>query len=247
MKFSKKTIRIMLVDDHQTMLWGLTKLIENEKPRMEVVGTARTCEEALSQIGTLSPDVILLDLDLGGTSALEILPALLLNPASRVLIFTGERDQAILDQAVLQGGRGILRKDASAELVLKAIEKIAEGEIWLDRETLGRAFSGFMKPQKIPKYDPETEKQASLTARELKIIYTVVESNGALNKSLAQRLFISEHTFRNHLTSIYQKLGASNRLELYIYAIKYKLINPAATQNTGHQAVNALSAARTAS
>lgn len=240
MKISKKTIRVMLVDDHQTMLWGLGKLIENEQPRMEVVGTARTCEEALSQIGKLCPDVILLDLDLGGTSALEILPALVLNTASRVLIFTGERDQATLDQAVLQGARGILRKEASAELVLKAIEKIAEGEIWLDRETLGRAFSGFMSPEIIPKYDPETEKQASLTARELKIIYAVVESSGALNKSLAKQLFISDHTLRNHLTSIYQKLGASNRLELYIYAIKHKLINPEAIQNTGNQAVSAV-------
>ena len=227
----------MLVDDHQTMLWGLAKLIENEKPRMQVVGTARTCEEALSQIGTLCPDVILLDLDLGGTSALEILPTLLLNPASRVLIFTGERQQATLDLAVFRGARGILRKDASAEQVLKAIEKTAEGEIWLDRETLGRVFSGFMSPQAAPRHDPETEKQASLTARELKIIHAVVESSGALNKSLAQRLFISDHTLRNHLTSIYQKLGVSNRLELYIYAMKHKLVNPAASGKTADQAV----------
>lgn len=234
MKLLKKTIRVMLVDDHQTMLWGLTKLIENEKPRMEVVATARTCEEALSKIGMLSPDVILLDLDLDGTSSLEILPTLLLNSSSRVLIFTGERQQATLDLAVHRGARGILRKDASAEQVLKAIEKTAEGEIWLDRETLGRVFSGFMNPQTARKHDPETEKQASLTARELKIIQAIVESNGALNKSLAQRLFISDHTLRNHLTSIYQKLGVGNRLELYIYSVKYKLANPATIENTGH-------------
>lgn len=226
MELKKNTIRVMLVDDHQTMLWGLTKLIENEKPRMEVVGTARTCEEALSQIAVICPDVILLDLDLGGTSALEILPGLVLNPATRVLIFTGERQQAILDIAVFQGARGILRKDASAEQVLKAIEKTAEGEIWLDKETLGRVFSKFISPKIIPKNDPEAEKQASLTTRELKIIYAVVESNGALNKALAQRLFISDHTLRNHLTSIYQKLGVSNRLELYIYATKHQLANP---------------------
>jgi len=228
----------MLVDDHQTMLWGLTKLIENEKPRMEVVGTAKTCEEALSQIAVLCPDVILLDLDLGGISALEILPALLLNPATRILIFTGERQQAILDMAVFQGARGILRKDASVEQVLKAIEKTADGEIWLDRETLGRVFSGFISPKTMHKHDPETEKQASLTARELKIIYVVVESSGALNKALAQRLFISDHTLRNHLTSIYQKLGVSNRLELYIYALKHKLASPASAGTIGNQTGN---------
>lgn len=236
MKQPEKAIRIMLVDDHQTMLWGLVKLIESEKPRMEVVGTARTCDEALVKIGSLCPDVILLDLDLGGTSALDILPALLSHPASRILIFTGERDQAMLDLAVFRGARGILHKDASAEHVLKAIEKTAEGEIWLDRETLGRVFSEFTSPKAVHKPDPEAEKQGSLTARERKIIHAIVEGSGALNKALAQRLFISEHTLRNHLTAIYQKLGVSNRLELYVYAVKHQLGNFAAMGSSGDQA-----------
>lgn len=216
-------IRVMLVDDHQTMLWGLNKLIESEAPRMAVVGIASTCEEALSKVGTLRPDVILLDLDMGGTSALDILPQLLSNTGSRVLVFTGERQQAILDEAVIRGARGIVRKDASAEQVLKAIEKTAKGEVWLDRETLGRMFNEFTKPKPTPAHDPEADKQASLTLRERKIIHAIVESNGALNKTLAQRLFISDHTLRNHLTSIYQKLGVGNRLELYVYAVKHRL------------------------
>jgi DNA-binding NarL/FixJ family response regulator len=223
MKLHKQTIRVMLVDDHQTMLWGLVKLIETEKPRMEVAGTAQSASEALEKINQLSPDVILLDLDLGGSSGLDLLPALQSNPQSRVLIFTGERDQAKLDLAVFRGARGILRKDASAEHVLKAIEKTAEGEIWLDRGTLGRVFSEFMSPKVVQKPDPEAEKKASLTARERKIIHVIVEGNGALNKTLAQKLFISDHTLRNHLTSIYQKLGVNNRLELYVYAVKHQL------------------------
>ena len=213
----------MLVDDHQTMLWGLTKLIESEKPRMKVVGTATTCDEALAKIGLLHPDVILLDLDLNGVSALEVLPALLSNSASNVLIFTGARDQATLDLAIFKGARGVLRKDASAEHVIKAIEKTAAGEIWLDRQTLGRVFSEFVVPKAPPQRDPDVEKHKSLTAREQKVIYAVVEGSGALNAALAERLFISEHTLRNHLTSIYHKLGVSNRLELYVYAVKHQL------------------------
>lgn len=228
----------MLVDDHQIMLWGLSQLIESEKPRMEVAGTARTCEEALEKVGLLHPDVILLDLDLGGVNALDILPALLLTPSS-VLIFTAERQQATLDQAVFRGARGILQKDASAEQILKAIEKTAEGEMWIDRETMSRVLGGFMLSQSVKKPDPETEKQLSLTARELKIIFAIVESSGLPNKALAQRLFISEHTLRNHLTSIYQKLGVINRLELYIYATKQKMINTAVTVNIRSQAIGA--------
>ncbi|MFD2270615.1 response regulator transcription factor [Undibacterium arcticum] len=113
----------MLIDDHKTMLWGLARLIEGENSRMEVVGTASNCDEALAQIGQLAPDVILLDLDLGGKCSLDILPALLANGVSRALILTGTREQATLDLAVLRGARGVVRKDASAEQVLKAIEK----------------------------------------------------------------------------------------------------------------------------
>jgi len=218
-----KPIGVMLVDDHQTMLWGLSKLIDGEKPRMQVVGTARNCEEALQQVDRVIPDVILLDLDLGGKSALDILPGLLSNSVSRVLILTGERQQKTLDQAVLGGARGVLRKDAAAEQVLLAIERMHNGELCLDSETMSRVFAEFVDSKRAHKVDPEAEKQATLTVKERKIIRAVVDGSGASNKALAERLFITEHTLRNHLTSIYQKLEVSNRLELYVYAVKHQL------------------------
>lgn len=229
MKIPDRCIRVMIVDDHQTLLWGLSRLIDGEKPRMEVVGTARGCEEALARAAELSPDIVLLDLDLDGQSGLDIIAALAANPLTRVLILTGERKPVVLDLAVQRGARGILRKDASAEQVLKAIEKTYQGEIWLDRDTLGRVFGGFMQPG-ASQADPEARKHASLTAREKKIIQMIVEGRGALNKALAEKLYISEHTLRNHLTSVYHKLGVSNRLELYVYAIKHRL-GTAQTEN----------------
>lgn len=222
-KLPGQAIRVMLVDDHHTMLWGLTKLIESENPRMKVVGTAATCDEALVKVGLLQPDVILLDLDLDGTNAVQFIPGLLENSACNILVFTGSRDQETLDLAILQGARGVLRKDASAEHVIKAIEKTAAGEIWLDRQTLGRVFNEFMAPKALPQPDQALEKHLGLTAKEKKVISAVVAGSGALNSALAQRLFISENTLRNHLTSIYHKLGVSNRLELYIYAVKHEL------------------------
>jgi two-component system nitrate/nitrite response regulator NarL len=219
----EKPIGVMLVDDHQTMLWGLSRLIDGEKPRMQVVGTARNCEEALEQVDQVTPDVILLDLDLGGKCALDILPGLLSNSVSRVLILTGERQQKNLDLAVFGGARGVLRKDAAAEQVLQTIERMHHGELCLDNETMSRVFAEFVDAKRTHKIDPEAEKQAALTCKERKIIHTVVDGNGASNKALAERLFITEHTLRNHLTSIYQKLGVSNRLELYVYAVKHQL------------------------
>ena len=216
-------ITVMLVDDHPTVLWGLTKLIESKGPRMKVVGTARTCEEALDQIGRLTPDVIVLDLDLKGRSALEILPRLLSNSRSRALILTGEGQQRTLDLAVLGGARGVLRKDAPAEDVLEAIEKTYLGELWLDKETIGRVFTEFMDSKKPPALDAAKQKEATLTAKERKVIQAIVQASGASNKAVAGQLFITEHTLRNHLTSIYQKLEVSNRLELYVYAVKHQL------------------------
>lgn len=223
---SDGTIRVMLVDDHQTMLWGLEKLIQGESPRMEVVATARSCDEALSKARQMLPDVIVLDLELGQKNALDIVPSLLSDLASRVLVLTGEREQATLDQAVLRGARGVLSKDASAEQVLKAIEKIHKGELWLDHGTLSRMFNEILTTKAMPKHDPEMDKKMSLTASERKIVHAIVKESGASNKAIAQRLFISEHTLRNHLTSIYHKLGVINRLGLYVYAIKHQLASP---------------------
>ena len=222
-KAAQQPIRVMLIDDHPTLLWGLEKLINSETPRMSVMATARNAEEALACLAHETPDVVLLDLDLDGQSGLVLMPALLKQSRTRVLILTGERKQSVLDQAVQKGARGILRKDASAEHVLKAIEKTHEGELWLDRGTLGRVFTEFRDPASVPKPDPETLRQASLTARERRIIALVVQSQGASNKALAQSLFISEHTLRNHLSSVYQKLDVANRLELYVYATRHQL------------------------
>ena len=220
---AQQPIRVMLIDDHPTLLWGLEKLINAETPRMSVMATARNAQEALACLAHETPDVVLLDLDLDGQSGLTLLPALLHERRTRVLILTGERQQNILDQAVQKGARGILRKDASAEHVLKAIVKTHEGELWLDRSTLGRVFTEFRDPVSARKPDPETLRQASLTARERRIIALVVQSQGASNKALAQSLFISEHTLRNHLSSVYQKLDVANRLELYVYATRHQL------------------------
>lgn len=216
-------IRVMIVDDHPTLLWGLEKLISGEHPRMEVVGTAGNAEEAVLRLRNVVPDVVLLDLDLNGQNGLDLLPALLVNPATRVLILTGERQQSVLDQAVQKGARGILHKTASAHQVVKAIEKTHEGEMWLDRSTMGRVFSEYREKTTPEKADPDVAMRASLTVRERKIIGMIVEGQGASNNELAERLFISPHTLRNHMTSIYSKLNLGNRLELYVYAVKHQI------------------------
>ncbi len=218
-----QAIRVMLVDDHRTLLWGLEKLVQGQSPKMAVVGTAENGDDAVEMASRLRPDVVLLDLDLCGRSTVEIIPALMSNGVSRVLVLTACREPAVLDEAVMRGARGVLHKGANADQVLKAIDRVHHGELWLDHERLGRVFVEMINPRPALENKTRLSELAELTARELTIVRTVVDQSGAPNKVIAARLFISEHTLRNHLTSIYQKLGVSNRLELYVHAIRHGL------------------------
>lgn len=213
-------ISVMVVDDHPTMLWGLSRLIEAQADAMRLVGSASNCDEALALAAQAAPDVIVLDLTLGERSGIEIMEQLQRSRRSRVLVLTAERDRHKLDQAVLAGAQGVLRKDAPAQQVVEAIERVHRGEMLVDGATLGRLLNELRSP---PPADPESKKQAQLTPKERKIVDVVLMSEGASNKALADRLFVTEHTLRNHLSSIYQKLEVANRLELYIYARKHQM------------------------
>ena len=219
-----QSIRVFLVDDHPTMLWGLQRLVEGASPRMTVAGTASTFDDAQAWLVALVPDVVVLDMDLGGRSSLELLPFIRERSGARVLVLTGVRDQALLDQAMLLGARGVLNKSAPPQQVLEAIEAVHRGEVWLDGKDLGRVFSQLVQGRSVPHTDAAAADRDRLTARERRIVGCVVEqSGGTSNAALADLLCIAEHTLRNHLSTIYQKLGVRNRLELYVYAVKHNL------------------------
>jgi len=220
-------IRVMLVDDHKTMLWGLEKLLAGAHPAMRVVGSAGDIDTALAMAADKLPDVVLLDIDLGGVSSVDFLPALLAGGAARALMFSGTRDQDELCRAVRSGARGVVGKDASAEQLIAAIARVHCGEMALEPALFERLLGAMTRPAASVVQDPQAARVAAqiaqLTAKERKIIAMMAEGNGALNKTIAQRAFISEQTLRNHLTTIYQKLDVANRLELYVFAGKHGL------------------------
>lgn len=222
-----RSIRVMLVDDHRSVLWGLEKLIDGERPKMEVIAKATSCASAMQAAREASPDVVVLDLDLGGENAAEIIPGLIGSGATRVLVLTGATDQKVSEHSVLRGACGIVHKQEPAETLLKAIEKVHRGELWLDRATTGRVFVELSRPRSGGgETAAETRKLEALTVREREIVERLVAEPGADNKRLAERLRIGEHTLRNHLSRIYDKLGVPNRLELYVYAQRHGLSRP---------------------
>jgi len=193
-------------------------LIDNE-PNMEVVGQAANRAEALSVAKTAKPNLVILDIDLGGEDGLDFLPELQeLVPEARVLVLTGLREIEAHRRAARLGAAGLVLKEHAADILLKAINKVHDGELWLDRGMLG---SLLREATQEAKDDPDAVKIATLTPREREVVTLI--SEGLKNRDVAGRLFISETTVTHHLTSIYAKLGLSDRLELVIFAFANRL------------------------
>ena len=219
-----KPIRVMIIDDHAVLRSGLRLLIE-EQPGLKVVGEAANRADAIMIATREQPDIILLDLDIKGDNGLDFLPQLH-NAVreARVIILTGVSDPEVHQRAIRLGARGLVHKEHAVEVVVKAIEKVYVGEVWFDRSMMGSVIAEMTRATGTKTADPEAAKIATLTEREREVVALIGE--GLKNKNIADRLFISETTVRHHLTSIFNKLEVSDRLELVIYAYRQGLANP---------------------
>lgn len=212
-------IRVLLVDDQQIVLWGLEKLIDSEKPRMEVVGIATNISDAKRIVIETQPDILVLNIYLDDIDCVNFIPDFTNNGSTRVVIFTETHDKEIIDRAVLSGARGVVHRKESMQTILRAIEKIHDGELWLDRITTGRIFLQNSRMRGKISHDADSEKITTLTRKECMILRAFSDGvGGEQNKQIAAKLCMSEHTLRNHLTSIFSKLGIKNRFSLFAYA-----------------------------
>lgn len=217
---AKSPIRILLVDDHAIVRDGLRMLIESQTG-MKVVGQAANRKETLQLAASATPDLVLLDLDLGAENSLTFLSELREVAANtRILVLTGLKDPHAHRQAIRLGAMGVVLKEHAAGVLIKAIEKVHRGEVWVDRSTMGSLLQEMTRPES-GELDPDKARVASLTNRELQVITLIAE--GLKNKQIAERLFLSETTITHHLSSIFSKLDVSDRLELVIYSFRHNL------------------------
>ena len=213
-------IRILLVDDHRSFMEAMKMVIDTQLPKMQVVAMAVSEQEALDAATQHDPDLVLLDMDLGQSNGFDLLPKLLETSNARVLFLTGLNDPRIHEEAIVRGARGVVLKVESARMILRAIEKVHEGEIWASNVTLSRIFDQFSRKKE---QSPDGERISSLTRREREIISALVTFEDSTNDDIAERLFISSSTLKNHLTTIYSKLGLTNRVQLLKFALKHNL------------------------
>ncbi|MES9536522.1 response regulator [Actinomadura sp. NPDC000600] len=207
-------IRILLVDDHPVVRSGIRAMLADQ-PDFVLVGEAATGREGVEEARRLSPDVVLMDLQLGtgihGSEATRQITAA--GPdAPRVLVLTTFDTDSDILAAVEAGATGYLLKDAPPDRLFTAIRSAAAGDSALAPSVASRLLGRMRSPT------------ATLTARELEVLRLVAE--GLSNRQISKRLFLSETTIKTHLVHIYAKLGVDSRTAAVAAATRRGLIRP---------------------
>ena len=212
-------IRLIVADDHPIFRDGLCKLLSLE-PDFNVVAQASNGEEVISLLNEHQPDILLLDLRMPGLDGLETLQRMqAARSKTKVIVLTASEDKSQFVQAMKFGTSGIVLKQTATDLLIKSIRKVHAGEIWLDSHTTAAVMKEFSSADESGAPAPVTRERerSPLSQREREIVALVAQ--GFKNKEMAEKMFISEQTVKNHLHNIFDKLGVSDRLELALYAI----------------------------
>lgn len=212
-------IRIVIADDHEIFRDGVRNLL-SAQPDLLVVAEAARGEEVPALVLEHEPDILLLDLQIRGSDGIATLQRLQsMNVKTRIIVLTTSDDKDEHLRALRSGTSGIVQKKTPTEMLLKSIRKVHSGEIWLDRTTTAEVMRKFASLRDgAPVSNGVRDREASpLSNREREIVALV--SQGFKNKEMAEKMFISEQTVKNHLHNIFDKLGVSDRLELALYAI----------------------------
>jgi len=219
---TRQIIGILIVDDHEVVRVGLRHLIEKQ-PHMKIVGEACNPADALKIASREQPEIVILDLCLGAESGADIIPELIrVSEESRVIVLTAVQDEEELRRASRMGAMGVISKDTPMDMVIRAIDRVHSGELWLNRRLTAALVSELRRPGEEQHSNAEGKLIALLTDREKDVVSLIGE--GLKNKQIADRLFISETTVRHHITSILKKLQVSDRLELLIFAYRNNLV-----------------------
>lgn len=210
-----QTLRIMLVDDHAVVRMGFRLLLDTTSD-LRVVAECGSGEEALKCFAEVAPDVVVLDLSMGGMGGLETLSRLVAKwPAVRVLVLSAHEDTAHPRRALAAGALGYLTKRSAADALIEAIRQVAAGKLFLEP-----ALAQEIVVEQVGSQGNPLE---ALSAREFEVF--VMLARGKSVADIAEVLFLSPRTVGTHLYNIKQKLGAGNSAELTLIAIRNGLID----------------------
>jgi DNA-binding NarL/FixJ family response regulator len=203
-----KTIKVLIVDDHPVVRLGLRTMLESEE-KISVTGMAASAREAMAEVQKLQPDVVLMDLRMPEMEGPEAIAALRrIQPNIRILVLTNYEEDEYIFRALQAGAMGYLLKNTPQEEIVQAVEMVHQNQRCV--------------PPNIARRLMETIARKELSQRELEVLKLV--ASGLTNKEIAERLFISAKTARNHVASCLVKLGVNDRTEAATTAVRRGLI-----------------------
>jgi DNA-binding NarL/FixJ family response regulator len=228
---STQPIRVLIADGQPIVLEGL-RCVLSQYSHIQVVGEAADGIEITEKALHLEPDIILLDFKLPRVDGLAVLRNIRERALrAKVIMFASSDSKDDFVEAMKLGCSGILLKESATTLIEKSIQRVQAGEIWLDSNTTAAVIRHFASPKDFPAAhtspgnnagsNKASRERAQLSQREREIIILIAQ--GYKNKEIAEKMFITEQTVKNHLHNVFDKLGVSDRLELALYAIHNSL------------------------
>lgn len=210
-------IRVLIADDHPLIREGLRRVLEMD-PRIEICDEVGDGQGAINLTRTLHPDVILMDLKMPGTGGLEASRVIRKEmPDVKIIILTVAEDEEMLE-VIKAGASGYLLKDVQPDELLKSIHDVVEGKPAFHPVVTGKLLGEYSRLSSRDK----DQGINNLTAREKEVLALI--ARGESNRGIARRLFISEKTVKNHITSIFRKIKVHDRTQAAIYAIKNHIV-----------------------
>jgi DNA-binding NarL/FixJ family response regulator len=212
----RKPVRVLLVDDHQVVLEGLSSMLASQSARVTILGATTDPDEATRLAGELEPDVVLLDVRLRGASGLDLGEQLMReHPGLKVVFFTVYDDEQYLFQAMRVGAAGFLLKTTTAPELATHLERVMEGDIAIDPALAGRVA---MTAAHLQSGEFWPGARLGLTQRESEVLELMVR--GLSNRAIGQRLYIGEETVKTHARGVYRKLEVSDRAQAIATALR---------------------------
>jgi DNA-binding NarL/FixJ family response regulator len=214
-------IKIVIVDDQRLFREMMSLALRQEK-NIEIVAEAASESEVIDVISDIKPDIILLDNVMLQMNGNNLLPAIReKSPETKALICTDEKDEYLLIKTLKAGAKGyISKKDISISNLIKAIQAVHRGELWVERELIARFFEREADASSRNEVRIKEPKEV-LTPREKEVLNIL--TTGCTNKEIAKTLFISEKTVKTHLNSIFKKINVTRRLKAILYAINKEM------------------------
>ena len=226
---SETRIKVLLADDHKLFREMLYHFLSEEK-EIEILGEAANGKEAVEKTGILKPDVLLLDIDMpemNGVEATKIIAEKY--PQTKIVIITAMEEDEFIFQLIKNGASGYLLKDSSLSEVLKGIKAAHSGEALIQPRVVNKILRQLVElMDKQPQPSPQALK--SLTGREIEVLQLAAQ--GANNKEISARLFISEPTVKTHIGNIMHKLNLRDRVEMVLFAVQHQIVSPGKSGRT---------------